>query len=229
MELKHGIHQFEGIKGVNCYWTVSEEGVAIIDAANPKNEKKILSQLEAAGKKVADVKFIIITHADIDHLGSAAALKQLTGAKLAIHEADAAIIRGDAPLKEGRGLFGVILKIMMKFIQFHKVEPDILLKEGDEIAGFTVLHMPGHTEGSIMLYKPGQVLITGDTLLSDRKSRPQGPMKAFALDLQQTWNSMGRFADLHFEMMLPGHGKPVLEKASEKVRNLIEKHGITSV
>lgn len=223
MELKHHIHQFDGISGGNCYWAIADEAVAIIDTANPKNEEKIMAQLDAAGKSAGDVKFIIITHADIDHAGSAAALKQLTGAQLAVHEADAVQIKGEAPFKEGRGLLGIIFNIMMRFVQFHPVEPDIILKDGNEIAGFKVLNTPGHTEGSIMLYKPDQVLITGDTLLSNRKGQPRGPIKAFTLDMQKAWDSVNRLSDLNFEMMLPGHGKPVLEKASDKVRSLAEK------
>jgi len=225
MELKYGIHQFEGITGVNCYWTTSDESVVIIDTANPKNEKKIMSQLEAAGKSPEDVKYIIITHADIDHVGSAAALKQLTGAKLSIHEADAEKVNGDARHKEVRGFLGIIFKIMMAFVKYHKVKPDIFLKDGDEIGDFRVLHTPGHTEGSIMFYRPDQVLITGDALLTDRKGQPRGPMKAFTLDMDQAWNSARKLTDLNFEMMLPGHGKLVLENASEKVRSLIEKQG----
>lgn len=223
MELKHGIHQFESISGANCYWTTSDEGVVIIDTANPKNEEKIVNQVGASGKTQEDVKLIIITHADIDHAGSAAALKRITGAQLAIHEADATQIKGEAPFKEGRGLLGIIFKIMIKFVQFQPVKPDILLKDGDEIAGFRVLNTPGHTEGSIMLYRPDQVLITGDALLSNRKGQPRGPIKAFTLDMEKAWDSVGKITDLNFEMMLPGHGKPVLENASEKVRSLIEK------
>lgn len=226
MKLKYGVHRFDDITGVNCYWTTSDEGVVIIDTANPKNEKKIVSQLEAAGKSAEDVKFIIITHADIDHIGSAAALKRLTGAKLAVHEADAAKVKGEAPLKEVQGFLGIIFKIMMRFVQFHKVDPDILLKDGDEIADFKVFHTPGHTEGSIMLYRPDQVLITGDTLLSDKKGQPRSPIKAFTLDICQACKSVCKIADLNFEMMLPGHGKPILENASEKVRSLIEKQAV---
>jgi glyoxylase-like metal-dependent hydrolase (beta-lactamase superfamily II) len=224
MELKQGIHRFEGIPGVNCYWATSDEGVVLIDTGNPKTEKKILSQLEMAGKSPGDVKFIIITHADIDHAGSAAALKRLTGAKLAIHEADAGKVKGEEPFKEARGILGVLFKIMMRFVRFHRVEPDMLLKDGDEIAGFSVIHTPGHTEGSIMLYRPGQVLITGDTLLCNRKGQPRGPIKAFTLDMHQAWKSLGRLSDLSFEMMLPGHGKPMVENASKRVRDLIENH-----
>lgn len=223
MELKHGIHKFEGMTGVNCYWTTSDEGVVVIDTANPKSETKILDQLKAGGKSTEDVKLIIITHADIDHLGSAAELKNLTGAKIAIHESDAAILKGEEPMKEAQGFFKFIFKIMMGFFKFRTVDPDILLKDGDEIAGFKVLHTPGHTKGSIMLFKPNQLLITGDTLLSDSHAQPRGPIKLFTPDMEQAWNSIRKLHDLNFEMMLPGHGKPILENAGEKVRTMMEK------
>ena len=100
-----------------------------------------------------------------------------------------------------------------------------MTQDGDDIAGFKVLHMPGHTKGAIMLYRPDQVLITGDSLLSNWKGQPRGPIKAFTPDMQQAWQSVQKLVDLNFEMMLPGHGKPILDNASDKVRDLIEKHG----
>ena len=74
-----------------------------------------------------------------------------------------------------------------------------------------------------MFYRPDQVLITGDALLSDSKGQPRAPIKAFTLDMHQAWNSLRKVDDLNFEMMLPGHGKIILENASEKVGGLIKK------
>ena len=224
MELRHGFHKFEKIHGVNCYWTTIDDGVAIIDTGNPKNEHKFLSELTAAGKTPENVKYILITHADIDHLGSAAELKRLTGAKIAIHEADAPIARGDVPIKDIRGPVGLLLKLLTGFMKFQFFEPDILLKEGDEIAGLQVIHTPGHTQGSIILYRQDKAIITGDTLLCNRKGQPRGPIKMFTPDMDQAWTSIQKVADLQFETLLPGHGKPLLENADDRIKRLVKSH-----
>ena len=222
MKLNYGFFKFDKVRGVNCYWTHSESSVVIIDTANPKNEQKFLNELAAAGKQAEDVKFIILTHADIDHLGSAARLKQLTGAKIAIHEADAGIAEGKDPIKDVKGPLGLIFKLLTGFSKFDYFKPDVLLKDGDEIAGLKVIHTPGHTNGSMILYRQDQVAITGDTVLCNRKGEPRGPIKIFTPDMDQAWTSIQKLADLNFQMLLPGHGRPILENAGDRVRNLLK-------
>ena len=62
--------------------------MAVVDTGTPGKEKKVLDYVATLGRKPADVSYIILTHPDADHSGSAAALKRLTGAKLAIGELD---------------------------------------------------------------------------------------------------------------------------------------------
>lgn len=222
MEPAHNIFLFENIMGVNSFWTTDEEGnIAIIDTGMPKSEKKIAAQIKASGKKLEDVKFIIITHSDIDHSGSAAALKELTGAKIAIHKADADKVRGNMKLKSVRGFITPFFNFFMHFIKFRPFEPDIILEDGDEIAGFKILHTPGHTEGSITLYKPGKIAITGDTILGAKNNLPKGPMKTMTLDMDKAKDSIKKISSLDFDIMLPGHGNPVTSDASIKIRKLL--------
>jgi len=72
--------------------------------------------------------------------------------KVAIHEADAPRFTGEKPLKEVRGLVGLLFKAMSLFIKFKPVTPDVLLKGGEQVDGLSVIHTPGHTQGSICLY-----------------------------------------------------------------------------
>jgi glyoxylase-like metal-dependent hydrolase (beta-lactamase superfamily II) len=98
----------------------------------------------------------------------------------------------------------------------------LLLKEGDEIGGFRVIHAPGHTAGSICLYQPGNLLFAGDALRSDRKGNLKLPSKRRTLNMKQTRESIRKIAHLEFNILLPGHGKPMLQSASKMVRMLVE-------
>ncbi|MBI5715226.1 MAG: MBL fold metallo-hydrolase, partial [Chloroflexi bacterium] len=65
---------------VNAFLIVEDDGLTLVDTGLPKNEKKILKYIEEIGRKPNDLKRILLTHADGDHVGSAKALRELTGA-----------------------------------------------------------------------------------------------------------------------------------------------------
>ena len=121
----------------------------------PGNANKILSQISELDISFDKITHIILTHADIDHMGSVADLKNATGALVAIHENEVSYLLGEKMRKlEGlRGrVIGLIFRILFKFIKTKRIIPDITLKEGDFIGGLEVIYSPGHTEGSISLY-----------------------------------------------------------------------------
>jgi hydroxyacylglutathione hydrolase len=99
MEITSGIHQIDSVRGANCYLVIDESKMLVIDTGMPGNGKKIANYVERLGKDPANISYIILTHADIDHIGSAAELKQMTRAKLAIHNADALILCDKDELK----------------------------------------------------------------------------------------------------------------------------------
>ncbi|MFB0546035.1 MAG: MBL fold metallo-hydrolase [Anaerolineae bacterium] len=225
MEIAHGIQRFKGIRGANSYLLITDGGVLVIGTGMPGNGERIVRQIRSLDKNPEEIKLIILTHSDIDHSGSTAELKRMTGAKIAIHEGDAPSLSGERELKKVKGFIGVIFKLMMRFMKFQTVKPDIILKDGDEIGGLKVIHCPGHTEGSICLHKSGEALFAGDVVRTDRRGNPKAPPKAMTLDIKEAWESVRKIANLEFEILLPGHGIPVLHDASKKVRSLLENVG----
>jgi hydroxyacylglutathione hydrolase len=121
------------------------------------------------------VKQIVITHAHIDHIAGAAKLKQLTGAPILYNQNDLPLVR--------------MMDIQASWIGVGTPEvppPDDTLDDGKLISigtgndqpGITgsILHTPGHTEGSICLYLPDQsLLIAGDTLFHGSVGRTDLP------------------------------------------------------
>jgi hydroxyacylglutathione hydrolase len=140
--------------GSNCYIVGSESTKAgmIID---PGGEPEvILKNVEDLG---LDIKIIVLTHGHIDHVGALKAIKEATGAEVAIHTDDAQSLQN--PSLGAR--FGLSYPL--------PPPPERLLSDGDSIEvgdlHFSVIHMPGHTPGGISLLGEG-VVFTGDTLFN---------------------------------------------------------------
>lgn len=115
------------------------------------------------------VKFIIITHAHIDHIAGAQKLKKLTGAPIYYNENDLPLVK--------------MMDVQASWLRMPTPEvapPDAPLNDGQiiSITGLqgTVLHTPGHTQGSLCLYLPKQsLLISGDTLFAGSVGRTDLP------------------------------------------------------
>jgi glyoxylase-like metal-dependent hydrolase (beta-lactamase superfamily II) len=221
MEIVPGIHQVDGING-NCFIIV-RDGLTLIDTGMPRNGAKIVNYIQDILKrKPTDIKTIVLTHFHIDHVGDAGDLKKLSGAKVAIHEADADFVAGRKTQPVPKGVMGPIFKILIPLVFGSRpVEPDIQLKDGDTIAGLTVIHTPGHTPGSICLLDPAsKILFAGDLLRFNGSKIEIGPS---SLDSGEVQRSVNKIAAIDFDIMLPGHGIPLRPDASVKVREFAKR------
>ncbi len=139
----------------NCYIVGSEsgrEGMIIDPGGEAKRILKRVSDLKL------DIKFILLTHGHMDHVGALMEVKEATGADIAAHTDDAKTLSD--------GSLSVLLGISPPALP----PPDRLLEDGDKIAigdglHFMVLHTPGHSPGSICLLGEG-VVFSGDTLFN---------------------------------------------------------------
>jgi glyoxylase-like metal-dependent hydrolase (beta-lactamase superfamily II) len=217
MEMVPNIHRIDGVRAWP-YLILGDE-LVLIDAGMSKNPSRILSYLgQTMKRQPSDIKTIIITHAHIDHTGGLARLVAATGAKVAIHAEDAPYLSWDKSMGFPKGAMGIMFRIVRPFIKPTPVKADILLNDGDTIAGMRVIHIPGHTPGSIaLLDEKRKVLFPGDTLrLGD--GLVVGPPAKFTLDPGSARRSIEKLKSLDFEVMLAGHGEPILAGASGKVR-----------
>jgi glyoxylase-like metal-dependent hydrolase (beta-lactamase superfamily II) len=222
MKINENVYLFEKIKGANSYLYISDKSeISIIDTGMPDNAFKILSQISELDISLEKIKYIILTHADIDHRGSVADLKNATGAKVAIHEKEVPYLLGEKKKKQ-KGIIGLmiglIFGILFKFMKTQNIVPDITLKEGDFIGGLKVISCPGHTEGSISLYNAESVLFSGDAIITDKHSNIKGFNNIATSDTLEAAKTIDKIKHLKFEVLLPGHGNPVLKNASDKLK-----------
>jgi glyoxylase-like metal-dependent hydrolase (beta-lactamase superfamily II) len=215
MKIAEGIYQVEGING-NVYLVEDGNKLILIDTGLPRNDKKITKYIEALGRKPTDVSTIVLTHFHIDHVGSAKKMKELTNAKVAVHEADADFVAGKKAPPKPKNL---MLKAFSAVVKADPVEVDLLLKDNDKVGRLQVIHTPGHSEGSIsLLDAERKVFFAGDAVrFVDGKIT--GPPERFTLDPANATKSIGRIATFDFDIMLSGHGEPLTPDASKKVKD----------
>ncbi|MGC9072319.1 MAG: MBL fold metallo-hydrolase [Acidilobus sp.] len=198
----------------NAYILVRNGLAAVIDTGIPGKASAILDEASRIGLAPSSIEAIILTHFHFDHSGSADELRRLTGAKVHIHEADAPYLQGLQPPPLPRE---APREAVEAYRYFRPVKPDGLLRDGDTVFGLRVIHIPGHTPGSIALYD-GRLLFSGDTL-NFREGRVQGPPPAFTTDMREAIRSLRRLLSLDFDVLLPGHGDPVTGGARERAVN----------
>lgn len=224
MEITKGIHLIPRVRGANAYLLQGEEGITIVDTGMPGNAPRILDYVESIGCDRSDIKTIALTHPDMDHAGSAARLKEATQAKVAIHEADAPGLSREREWKKVKHSRNrLLLRTIGVFVGFERLNADVLLKDSDAIDGLTVIHTPGHSEGSICLYLPSSALFVGDALATDSKRMLSLPRKSLSVDLDLAKDSVRKISQLEFSVLLPGHGPPIEQNASSVTREFVAR------
>ena len=138
---------FVGTKPASTHVVDTGEGLIVFDTGYQHSLYVVIDNMYRMGLKLADVKYIFLTHGHIDHLGGAKALRDLTGAKIALGAEDREYANGQLDLSYAKEL-GMVFK--------ETFEPDILLHDGDEITlGKTTVRAvatPGHTPGAMSFF-----------------------------------------------------------------------------
>ncbi|MDP3296878.1 MAG: MBL fold metallo-hydrolase, partial [Thermodesulfovibrionia bacterium] len=175
--------------GIVKSFIVKDKKTVIVDTGYPGNAEKILRFLYKNLIKLEDVSLIILTHAHIDHYGSAEELREKTGAPIAIHKGDAEYIeKGINYIGTPIGLSARILKSFFVGAKGDlkaypspiplpqgegtkgRVKADIVFDDDEDLLEFgidgRVIHTPGHTDGSVSLILPSTktLAIVGDLM-----------------------------------------------------------------
>lgn len=220
---------------VHCYLWEWAGGLTLIDTGMPTHVHTLLDTLTAKGYALHNIRRIIITHGDVDHAGSAAKLKRATGAVVGCHSVEMELLEHPArrvptllPLRPVYAL----LRLLPQF-NVLPVTPDELYVDGQQTPeGFTVIHTPGHTPGHIsLLHRAKRFLIVGDAL-NNRGNKLQLPPPLFTPDMTNAQRSVWKLAKKYgddFDVMLFGHGPPVLQNGGRKVQSLVTQLFSTSV
>ena len=208
------------VRGVvaNPYLIVDADGLTVIDTGLPRSQKKILAYVAGLGKRAQDVKRIIITHADFDHIGGLAALQAATGARTYASkiEADAiALGKSSREIKAtGFSLRRVLFALMRPFMKLTPFQVDETLAEGQTLpvlGGLRVIGTPGHTPGHVSLFAPSVgVLFCGDSMVADDQGL-QGSRPGITWEETRARESERKQAALGAHIVCSGHGPVVMD------------------
>jgi len=196
---------------VNCYLIEIDTGYILIDTGCSNNRNDLEKEFENADCKPENLRLIILTHGDFDHTGNAAYLREKFGAKIAMHRDDSGMVeRGDMfwNRRKGNILLGLIARILFRFGKKERFKPDLYVDEEYDLSeyGFDakVIHIPGHSKGSIGILTADGNLFCGDLL--ENKDKPI--LNSIMDDLTAANTSIQKLKSLKINTVYPGHGKP---------------------
>lgn len=229
-KLIEGVYLLEGTFGSNVY-ALTGNGLALVDAGFPLDLPRIRSGLRRLRAKTEDLELVVATHYHGDHVGPVAGLRRRHGVRAAIHREDAPYATGERPIERfevetSRLIFYMALWPLFRYRTF---QVDVFLEEGEELdlaGGLTVLHMPGHSRGSICLYEEKRGILFSGDLVRNERGVLEGPPPQFTPDPEAAARSLMRLEELDFEVLLPGHGDPILKGAGGSFRRSLKRGGI---
>jgi glyoxylase-like metal-dependent hydrolase (beta-lactamase superfamily II) len=220
MKLGPSLHRI-GNDIVAAYLIDTPEGVTVIDAGLAGHWRELTGELAAMDRSLHDVRGVMLTHGDSDHIGFAERLRRDHAVPVFVHEADAARARGETSSKPSWGR--VRLRPTARFLwyavrkQGWRVTPVSevrTVRDGDvlDLPGSPrVIGLPGHSPGSIAIHVPvADALFVGDALTTRHVlTGTRGPQPApFTDDPAQALTSLARLDGVTATWVLPGHGAP---------------------
>jgi glyoxylase-like metal-dependent hydrolase (beta-lactamase superfamily II) len=224
---------------VNSYLVEEAGGVTVVDAGLPGHWAELEPELAQMGRSLDDVRGIVLTHGDTDHIGYAERLRRERGVPVHVHELDAARARGEVK-KPNTGWGPIKLGSLARFLWYSARRGGLRVPPLTAVATFTdgetldlpgsphIIHVPGHTPGSVAVHVPavdalfvGDAMTTGNVLTGERGPRPA----PFTLEPGTALASLSRLEAVQATWVLPGHGAPWRGGVAEAIRQIREVAG----
>jgi len=218
MELAPGLHRI-GNDIVAVHLIVTDEGITLIDAGLPRHYADLRRELAALGRPLSDIRGLVLTHGDTDHIGFAERLRSELGIPVYVGAGDVARAQGEKPPSPPRDarrvgpMLGFFAYAMRKGgLRMPPVAEVTSMADGDVLplpGAPVIIGMPGHSPGSMAIHVPAvRAVFVGDELTTRSVlTGATGPQPApFTDDQADSSVSLDRLAGLDVDWVIPGHG-----------------------
>ncbi|MBN2028764.1 MBL fold metallo-hydrolase [bacterium] len=205
--------------GLNSCYIIQEKGLIMIDGGVPKKINTFRKAISKIPIDPRELQLLIVTHGHFDHAGSARDIKEMTGARIVMHQADREMVEKKLPAippaaSTWGGVLHKILKPLIPLVSsFPATQIDLVL----DVESFSlteygiqgqIIHTPGHTAGSVSV-----LLDTGDAFVgcmahNNLPFRLNPGLPIFAEDLEQIKTNWRLLLNRGAKTIYPGHGKP---------------------
>ena len=215
-EIADGVWRIE-CRGVNAY-LVFDDVPTLVDAGTPWDEAAIRDGLDEAGVEVSEIGRVLLTHYDLDHVGTLAALAPDLDASVRAYGFDAQLLRGarSPPLGNHKGLIQRLGGLVTDSADIDVVG----VRDGEGVGSFTAYHTPGHTPGHVAYVSEELgVALLGDLVSeSDGDLNPSGWVISYDTDaVAASVRDLTERAPA-FEVACVGHGDPLSADGSEALK-----------
>lgn len=212
MKLQDGVYRYreKGVLDANTY-VIRGEQTVLIDPGLGNYLGLLLKEMQEDGIAPKEVDVIAITHLHPDHCDATAALKDVSGAKVAVHSSQWEY--RDMLLEEASRVLGIEAK---------EFEVDFVFEDSLEHTELRILHTPGHSPESICFYAVDKkTLISGDLVFDKGIGRTDLPFG----NNEELINSINTISTLDTELLLPGHGAILKGRSNVKMNyDFIREH-----
>lgn len=210
MQILPDVYLLKG-KASNFYLCEDEDGLTLIDAGLPGEQKLVFTLLDQLGYEPSQLVRILVTHADIDHAGSLAVIQEATGAHIYAGEMTAKyLMAGKSP----DHLPGLLQWFSNTFLKYGSVPANCIevFSDGDELpglGGLEVLATPGHTRDHFSFYSPSRGILFAGDVIDTRNGRLNRSRKFLTVDEVEATRSATRAIELAPVIFACGHGVPL--------------------
>jgi glyoxylase-like metal-dependent hydrolase (beta-lactamase superfamily II) len=235
MQVKEGVHRLT--QGVVNFYLIEEGGrLLLVDAGAPGDWDLLVRAVTGLGRRIEDLEAVLLTHAHADHIGTAERARTTAGARVWVHQGDAAMATsGKATKTDGRvrsyllrsefyrTLFSLARRGATRIVPVREVGTFADGETLDLPGRPRAVHAPGHSPGSAALLLEGRrVLLSGDVLATRNpltgRLGPQIMPSGLNSDTPQALRSLANLDGIAADVLLPGHGEPWSGEMAEALR-----------
>ncbi len=207
MRIQNGVYWYKekGLRDANTY-VIKDEITVLIDPGLENYLGLRLEEMQEDGMDAKDIDLITLTHLHPDHCDATASLKEISGAKVALHPSQLEYL--DIMREETSRFLGIEAKT-------KKFDVDFVFEEKLSLGNteLKVLHTPGHSPGSICFYASDKkILICGDLVFDKSVGRADLPFGT----KEELKKSINKILALDTELLLPGHGAIIRGRSNVK-------------